>query len=129
LRQDPFFLYLTGIEIVVGAVLAIDCDESWLFLPTAPPLPEFGFRSEIQPGVEAEHRLSIDHVVDWSNLKTVLAARSKPTTLYFADGFRTDLELPGDLVDQRSKDAPLWIQVLANRQTSRQKTPAFNSGK
>lgn len=115
LRQDPFFYYFTGIENLVGAVLAIDCDtqESWLFVPTKPPFSVYGFKPEVQPGAEAERKLGIKHVVDWSGMKAFLSSRSSaPATLYYADGFRTDLELPLDLVDEKAADAPLWIEII-----------------
>ena len=66
-RQDPFFYYFTGLENTVGAILAIDgkSGESWLFLPSKPPLLWTGLQAEVLPGPEAETRFGIDHVVDW----------------------------------------------------------------
>lgn len=114
-RQDPFFYYFSGIENLAGAILAIDCDtaESWLFLPTTPPFANFGLRPEVEPGADAEVKLGIDHVADWSTMRDFLSSRSSiPGTLYYADGFRVDLQLPGNLLDDTVAQTPLWVQVI-----------------
>ena len=121
-HQDPFFYYFTGLENTVGAVLAIDgkSRESWLFLPSHPPFFRAGLRPEVQPGPEAEQRLTIQHVVDWSELKDFLAARSgQPGSLYFANGFSNFDELPEDLLNAKSPQAPAWLQIIL------QKWPSF----
>src|SRR5260370_1182370 len=66
-RQDPIFYYFTGLENTVGAVFAIEgkSGESWLFLPTDPPFLKSGLQPDVVPGVKAEKRLGIRHVVGW----------------------------------------------------------------
>jgi Xaa-Pro aminopeptidase len=121
-RQDPFFFYFTGLENTVGAVLAIEgkTNESWLFLPSHPPFFRAGLRPEVQPGPDAERRLALQHVVDWSELKDFLAARSgQPGSLYFANGFSNFDELPEDLLNAKSPQAPAWLQLIL------QKWPSF----
>jgi Xaa-Pro aminopeptidase len=114
-HQDPFFYYFTGLENTVGAVLAIDgqSDECWLFLPSHPPYLRSGLQPEVKPGPEAEKHLSLQHVVDWSELKGFLAAHSgDQSPLYFATaGFQVS-ELPDDLLSTKSPGAPAWLQLI-----------------
>jgi Xaa-Pro aminopeptidase len=121
-HQDAFFYYFTGLENTVGAVLAIDgkANESWLFLPSHPPFRRIGLEPEVQPGQEAEKRLALQHVVDWSELKEFLAARSgQQGSLYFANDFSRFDELPNDLLNTNSPQAPPWLQLIL------QKWPSF----
>jgi Xaa-Pro aminopeptidase len=117
-HQDPFFYYFTGLENTVGAVLAIDgkLNESWLFLPSHPPFLRSGLQPEVKPGPEAESRLALQHVVDWSELKGFFAAHSgQDVSLYFAGGsFHFD-ELPEDLLSAKSPEAPAWLQVILQK--------------
>src|SRR3954466_1665271 len=75
-RQDPIFYYYTGVEDIAGALLAIDgrSRESWLFLPSQDPFVDPDLRPEVSPGPESAKQLEIDHVVDWSELESFLAA-------------------------------------------------------
>ena len=121
-HQDAFFYYFTGLENTVGAVLAIDgkANESWLFLPSLSPIRRIGLEPEAQPGQEAEKRLALQHVVDWSALKEFLAARSgQQGSLYFANDFSRFDELPNDLSNTHSPQAPPWLQLIL------QKWPCF----
>ena len=121
-HQDPFFYYFTGLENTVGAVLAIDgkTNESWLFLPSHPPFFRAGLRPEVLPGQEAEKRLAIQHVVDWSELKEFFGKRSgQQVSLYFANGFSDFDELPEGLLNAKSPQAPAWLQLIL------QKWPSF----
>ena len=121
-HQDPFFYYFTGLENTVGAILAIDCksNETWLFLPSHPPFFRAGLRPQVQPGPEAEQRLALQHVVDWSELKEFLAGHSgQQVSLYFANGFSNFDELPEDLLNTKSPQAPAWLQLIL------QKWPSF----
>jgi Xaa-Pro aminopeptidase len=123
-RQDPFFYYFTGLENSVGAVLAIDgkSKESWLFLPSHPPFLRAGLQPEVKPGPEAEKRLPLQHVVDWSELKEFFASRSaQKIPLYYASGFSHFDELPEDLLSTQSPQAPAWLQVIL------QKWPSFDA--
>lgn len=123
-RQDPFFYYFTGLENTVGAVLAIDgkSNESWLFLPSHPPFLRDGLQPEVRPGADAEKRMALRHVVDWSELKEIFASRSaQKIPLYFASGFSHFDELPEDLLSTQSPQAPAWLQVIL------QKWPSFDA--
>jgi Xaa-Pro aminopeptidase len=114
-HQDPFFYYFTGLENTVGAVLAIDgqSNESWLFLPSHPPFLRSGLQPEVKPGPEAEKHLSLQHVVDWSELKGFLAAHSgDPSPLYFTTAGFQVAELPDDLLSTKSPGAPPWLQLV-----------------
>jgi hypothetical protein len=74
-RQDPYFYYFTGLQNTVGALFSIDgkSGECWLFLPSKPPFIKRGLQPEVVPGPEAVNNLSIEHVVDWSELEGFLA--------------------------------------------------------
>jgi hypothetical protein len=89
-RQDPYFNYLTGQENAVGAILAVEgkSAESWLFLPSHPPFGKYGLKPPVAPGPQASQQTGIEHVVDWTELATFLAARaaSSPTLYYALDG-------------------------------------------
>jgi Xaa-Pro aminopeptidase len=117
-RQDPFFYYFTGLENTVGAILAIDgkSGESWLFLPSKPPLLWTGLQAEVLPGPEAETRFGIDHVVDWSALDGFLGAHAGPTSrLYYAGDFLDFPELPANLLGAKSPGAPSWLQLVLQK--------------
>src|SRR5215467_12583871 len=62
-RQDPYFYYFTGLQNTVGALFVIDgkSGESWLFLPSKPPLAKIGLQPEVTPGTEAVKQLGIEH--------------------------------------------------------------------
>jgi Xaa-Pro aminopeptidase len=122
-RQDAFFYYFTGLENTVGAVLAIDnkSKESWLFLPSHPPFLRAGLQPEVKPGPDAEKRLALQHVVDWSELREFFSSRSaQKVPLYFASGFSNFGELPEDLLSTQSPQAPAWLQIIL------QKWPSFD---
>jgi len=123
-RQDPYFYYFTGLQNTVGALLAIDgkSRESWLFLPTRTPFADSGLLPEVRPGPEAAKQLGIDHVVDWTELSTFLAARSGSAgPLYYANDFTKFAELPANLLSARTPEAPTWLQIIL------QKWPAFQA--
>jgi Xaa-Pro aminopeptidase len=120
-RQDPFFHYFTGLENTVGAVLAIDgkSNESWLFLPSHSPFLRDGLQPEVRPGPDAEKRLGLRHVVDWSELKEFFVQRSaQKVALYFADSFPHFDELPESLLSTQSPQAPTWLQVILQKWSS-----------
>jgi Xaa-Pro aminopeptidase len=123
-RQDPFFYYFIGLENTVGAIFAIDgkSKESWLFLPSHPPFLRAGLQPEVKPGPDAEKRLALQHVVDWSELRDFFASRSaQKIPLYFASGFSHFDELPENLLSAHSPQAPAWLQVIL------QKWPSFDA--
>lgn len=118
-RQDPYFYYLTGQENAVSALLAIDgkSSESWLFLPSQPPFAKYGLKSPLVPGADAVRESGIEHVVDWTELQSFLAARATSSVpLYYTrDGIADFAVIPANLVDSKAPDAPLWLQVILGK--------------
>jgi Xaa-Pro aminopeptidase len=104
-REEPAFYYLTGLENLPSAILAIDgkSGDSWLFLDTK--------RSgDVRPGAEAERNLDIQHVVDWSELEGFLTRRiATRSVIYFEPG---PTMLPGALSATREEQMPAWVQLL-----------------
>jgi len=115
-RQDPYFYYLTGQENAVGAILGIEgkSGESWLFLPSHPPFAKYGLKPPIAPGPGASQQTGIDHVVDWTELSTFLAARAptSPTLYYAVDGLAAFEEVPPNLSGSNAGSAPAWLQLI-----------------
>ena len=115
-RQDPYFYYLTGQENAVSALLAIDgkSGESWLFLPSKPPFAKLGLKAPLVPGRDAAQQSGIDHVVDWTELDSFLAARNTYSApLYYAkDGLADFEEMPANLLSPKGSGAPLWLQAI-----------------
>lgn len=120
-RQDPAFYYFTGLGNTVGAILAIDgrSGESWLFLPSPSPFLKLGLQPEVTPGSESEKRLAIEHVVDWSELNAFLSTRAAQNVPLYYGGDSRFAELPPNLVNAKSPNAPLWLQLIL------QKWPVF----
>ena len=103
-RQNPYFYYFTGFENTVGALLAIDSTsrESWLFLSPNLPYSRVGLQPEVRPGEQDAKRLGIEHIVDWAELESFLAARStQPTVLYYAGDPVDRNELPVQLLNAK----------------------------
>jgi Xaa-Pro aminopeptidase len=104
-REEPAFYYLTGLENLPSAILAIDgkSGDSWLFLDTK--------RSgDVRPGAEAERNLDIQHVVDWSELDGFLTRRiATGSVIYFEPG---PTMLPGALSATGEEQMPAWVQLL-----------------
>lgn len=82
LRQDPTFLYLTGLPNAIGAVLAIDVTkrETWLFVPDAGRLPGFAAlmhapNAYVTQGAVTAAQLGLDHVVSWRDFAAFLDRR------------------------------------------------------
>jgi Xaa-Pro aminopeptidase len=118
-RQDPYFYYLTGQENAVSALLAIDgkSGESWLFLPSKPPFAKYGLKPPLTVGVDTARQSGIDHVVDWTELDSFLAARNtSPAPLYYAkDGLADFEEMPANLLSPKAPGAPLWLQPILEK--------------
>jgi Xaa-Pro aminopeptidase len=118
-RQDPYFYYLTGLENAVSALLAIDgkSGESWLFLPSQPPFLKAGVKPSLMPGADAARLTGIDHVVDWAELHSFLAARATSSSLlyYTRDGLASFEEMPANLVSPKATEAPLWLQIILEK--------------
>jgi Xaa-Pro aminopeptidase len=68
-QQNPGFYYLTGLESVVGAILALDglSGESWLFVPEklSGMAGELN-KPRIAASVETAAELMLGHVVNWN---------------------------------------------------------------
>src|SRR4051812_10066578 len=117
-RQDPIFYYYTGVENAAGALLAIDgrSRESWLFLPSQDPFVDPVLRPEVSAGPESAKQLEIDHVVDWGELESFLAARavSPAKIYYFRDRLSPD-ELPNAFLGKEARVEPLWLNTIKRR--------------
>ena len=114
-REDPAFYYLTGLENLQAAILAIDgkSGESWLFVAEAKlyagAVPAWG----VKPGAEAAERLGFDHVVDWTELEKFLAARGENGgKVYYS---RDEGQLPPNLLAGKDDREPSWVQLLQQR--------------
>ena len=112
-RQDAGFYYFTGLENTAGAILAIDgrSRESWLFLPTKPLLGSL----EGLPGSNSVKHAGIEHVADWSELKSFLDKNGASVTpLYFAPTGYSLPDLPPTVSGDPS-NAPLWAIAIAKQ--------------
>ncbi len=115
-HQDPSFYYLTGLANTVGAILAIDgrSRQSWLFLPTHPPLGSI----EGSTTSDAVKHAGIEHVSDWSGLQGFLEkSPAASTTLYYVPVDYSIAELPPDITGDTGSPptAPSWALVLAHK--------------
>jgi Xaa-Pro aminopeptidase len=123
LRQDPTFLYLTGLPNAVGAVLALDVSrrESWLFVPDAGRLPGFAAvmtapYAYVQPGPDAARALGVDRVVSWRELEGFLDRRLREEPALVLRGPFRDAATPLRPAVIAGVDAHgLWEQVLRAR--------------
>jgi Xaa-Pro aminopeptidase len=115
-HQDPSFYYFTGLQNTVGAILAIDgrSRESWLFLPTHPPLGSI----EGSTTSDAVKHAGIEHVSDWSGLEGFLEkSATASTTLYYVPVDYSIAELPPNITGDTGipPTAPSWALVLAHK--------------
>ena len=107
-REEAPFYYLTGLENSPSAILAIvgKSGDSWLFLNSK-------LSEDVQPGAEAERKLDIQHVVDWSELDGFLTRQiATGTVIYFERG---PAMLPENLSAAKEGRMPTWVQVLQKR--------------
>jgi Xaa-Pro aminopeptidase len=112
-RVEPAFYYLSGMENLPGALLAIDGKkgESWLFVNSDKYFNEFG--ADVVAGPGAQQELGIAHVVDWTELESFLAERARAGgKIYYQ---RSAPELPANLATLKDNRAPAWIQVLQKK--------------
>lgn len=113
-REEPAFYYLTGLENSPSAILAIDgkSGDSWLFLNTKLPV------GDVQPGAEAERKLDIQHVVDWSELDGFLTRQmTAGEVIYYEPG---PTMLPESLSATNARRMPAWVQVLQKKWPTRE---------
>ena len=131
LRQDPLFLYLTGLENAVGAVLVLDAPrrEARLFVPAPGQLR--GFLSSLQPpfayvdvSAESAKAIGIDSVAPWSEFETLIDRRLKDdTTLTLRGPFRDKPQSQtAALVGQ--SEPMLWEATLRARWPNARFAPA-----
>ncbi len=131
LRQDPTFLYLTGLPNAVGSVLALDFDrrETWLFVPDAGRLPGFGAIMRppygyVTPGAETAAQLGIDHVVSWRELEGFLDRRiAENPALILRGPFESAANSIRPPVIAGMDAAGLWQQMLHTRWPTAQLLP------
>jgi Xaa-Pro aminopeptidase len=85
-QQDPNFYYLTGLENLHGAILAVDgtTKESWLFVmaPTDTQQRRFDTLSGrdsvyLAPNPGTERALGIEHIVAWDGFADFIETRRK----------------------------------------------------
>jgi Xaa-Pro aminopeptidase len=97
-QQDPNFFYLTGLENLHGAILALDgrTKESWLFV-NVPSLKDQQRYADLQdwdaaylvPGHQLEQSLGIDHIIAWEQFAGFIEERRRTNpklVLYLDDG-------------------------------------------
>jgi Xaa-Pro aminopeptidase len=96
-QQDSNFYYLTGLENLHNAIVAVDgtTKESWLFVmaPTKREQRRFskvltGWDSAyLNPGHETEQLLGIDHVVAWDGFSNFIQTRrtANSKTVFYLD--------------------------------------------
>ena len=107
-REEAAFYYLTCLENLPGAILAIDgkSGDSWLFLDTKQS-------GDVRPGAEAERKLDIQHVADWRELEGFLAQRIVTgSVVYFEPG---PTMLPETFSTATEGQMPAWVQVLQKK--------------
>src|ERR1700693_1452178 len=112
-RVEPAFYYLSGMENLPGALLAIDGKkgESWLFVNSDKYFKALG--ADVVVGRDAQQELGIAHVVDWTELESFLAERARAGgKIYYQ---RSAPELPANLATLKDNRAPAWIQVLQKK--------------
>jgi Xaa-Pro aminopeptidase len=95
-KQDSNFFYLTGLQNLHDAILAVDggTRQTWLFV--MPPraqerrrfAPMTGWDAPyLEPGPESERLTGVDHVVSWDGFADFIATRRKanPTLALYLD--------------------------------------------
>jgi Xaa-Pro aminopeptidase len=123
IRQDPLFLYLTGLPNAVGAVLAIDVTkrETWLFVPDAGRLPGFAAimrapNAYVVPGAVTATQLGLDHVVSWREFAGFLDRRiaDEPTVVLRGPFSAAGAAVRPAVITGVDADG-LWEQALRSR--------------
>ena len=123
IRQDPTFLYLTGLPSAIAAVLALDVakKETWLFVPDAGRLSGFGALMRapygyVVPGAATASALGLDHVVSWRELEGFLDRRiAEDPKLVLRGPFTADGSTLRPAIIAGNDVAGLWEHALRNR--------------
>ncbi|HUL34254.1 MAG TPA: aminopeptidase P N-terminal domain-containing protein [Candidatus Eisenbacteria bacterium] len=106
-REEAAFYYLTGLENAPGTILAIagKRGETWLFVP-----PEEKKADAMRTPAAELPSVGIDHVADWKDLQSFLAAQGKVGAKFY---YQPDVAmLPRNLSALGDNRAPGWIQEL-----------------
>ncbi len=115
-REEAAFYYLTGLENSPSVILAIEgkSGDSWLFLNTK----RLG---DVHPGAEAERRLDMQRVVDWSQLDDFLTRQiATGAVIYFEPDTAM---LPENLSAIKERGMPAWVQILQKKWPTAQFRP------
>lgn len=115
-REEAAFYYLTGLENAPSVILAIEgkSGDSWLFLNTK----RLG---DVRPGAEAERKLGMQHVLDWSQLDDFLTRQIATGAVIY---FQPDTPmLPENLSANTERGMPAWVQILQKKWPSAQFRP------
>jgi Xaa-Pro aminopeptidase len=104
-REEAAFYYLTGLENSPSAILAIEgkSGDNWLFLNTKQS-------GDVRPGAEAERKLDMQHVVDWSELDDFLSWQIKAGAVIYFEPEKA--MLPENLSGVAEGGVPTWVQLL-----------------
>jgi Xaa-Pro aminopeptidase len=123
LRQDPAFLYLTGLPNAIGALLVLDITkrETWLFVPDAGRLGGFAALMQspaayVVPGAATATALGLDHVVTWREFTSFMDRRlaEEPTLVLRGPFSSTNLTSRPAVLTGVDADA-LWEHSLRTR--------------
>lgn len=119
-RQDPSFLYLTGVELP-GAALLLEKEHETLLLPARKPNLEAWTGPKYGPGEEAAKELGFEAVLDRDYSEVVVDARRRPVPSLIdrvADGVRDGgtlwVPLPSGTLGEPSPEQSL-VQTLRDR--------------
>ena len=119
-RQDPSFLYLTGVELP-GAALLLEKEHETLLLPARKPNLEAWTGPKYGPGEEAAKALGFEAVLDRDYSEVVVDARRRPVPSLIdrvADGVRDGgtlwVPLPPGTLGEPSPEQRL-VQTLRDR--------------
>ena len=115
-REEAAFYYLTGLENSPSVILAIEgkSGDSWLFLNTK----RLG---DVRPGAEAERKLDMQRVVDWSQLDDFLTRQiATGAVIYFEPDTAM---LPENLSAIKERGMPAWVQILQKKWPTAQFRP------
>ena len=129
-QQDTNFFYLTGLENLHDAILAIDGEthQSWLFVMVPSPreqrmyAPLSGWNSAfLSPSTATEQLLRIDHVVPWDQFTSFIDERRKanPKLAFYLDQggegkMVADISDPPDLAPVEN-NFTLWTSAIKTK--------------
>jgi len=127
--QDATFLYFTGAERAVGAVLVLDGAthraEVFVPAPVGGHLAPLFTRNQPRPGAAAAATLHVDAVSPWSDLATYIDRRlaDAPRLVIHVDGGGVEADIAGTLATPFDSDATPANQHVAWRRAVRRQWP------